>query len=223
MKKTNKKAYKKIALVLSLFAVIIWLVLGTGASLARFTDTSNEVNNIFHFSDFNFKVSHELTDGNWEEVDSQTKIFDENALYEPGYVQVVYLKTENLGSLDLKLSTTVNVNGCSESYNVFGQRFMLYDHLKFGITISDTYEEMKESVADRATAVSIATEPLQRYYDPSKYFEVGADTIEGGKAKYIALVIQMPKEVNNVANHRGDTVPHLELGLTLKAEQTQNR
>ena len=38
----NKKTYKKLALALSLFLLILWGVLGTGASLAWFVDVSDE-------------------------------------------------------------------------------------------------------------------------------------------------------------------------------------
>ena len=120
----KKTPYKRIALILSLCALLIWAILGTGASLAWFTDTSPEINNIFHFGEFDLVVSHRLTDGKWQEVDSQTKIFDEEALYEPGYVQVVYLKVENKGTLPFEFYTAVNVNGCIEATNVFGQKFM---------------------------------------------------------------------------------------------------
>lgn len=217
MKPNAKKTpYKKIALALSLCALLIWAILGTGASLAWFTDTSPEINNIFHFADFELVVSHRLTDGKWEEVDSQTKIFDEEALYEPGYVQVVYLKVENKGDRDFKFSTAVNVNGCIVATNVFGQDFMLQDYLKFGIKTADTEEEMKNSIPDREAAVEIASEPLHNYY------ETGAFELAPGGTKYIALIVRMPEEVDNVANYRGDTVPEVELGITVKADQIQN-
>ena len=91
MKQKHKKTpYKRIALALSLCALIIWGILGTGASLAWFTDTSPEINNIFHFAEFDLAVSHRLTDGKWEEVDSQTKIFDEKALI---YGSIIYAYT----------------------------------------------------------------------------------------------------------------------------------
>lgn len=212
----KKTPYKRIALALSLCALLIWAILGTGASLAWFTDTSPEINNIFHFADFELVVSHRLTDGKWEEVDSQTKIFDEEALYEPGYVQVVYLKVENKGDRDFKFSTAVNVNGCIVATNVFGQDFMLQDYLKFGIKTADTEEEMKNSIPDRESAVEIAREPLHNYY------ETGAFELAPGGTKYIALIVRMPEEVDNVANYRGDTVPEVELGITVKADQIQN-
>ena len=209
----KKRIYKQIALALSLCTLIVWGILGTGASLAWFTDTSPEINNIFHFADFELVVSHRLTDGKWEEVDSQTKIFDEEALYEPGYVQVVYLKVENKGDRDFKFSTAVNVNGCIVATNVFGQDFMLQDYLKFGIKTADTEEEMKNSIPDRESAVEIASEPLHNYY------ETGAFELAPGGTKYIALIVRMPEEVGNVANYRGDTVPEVDLGITVKADQ----
>lgn len=208
----KKRIYKQIALALSLCALIIWGILGTGASLAWFTDTSPEINNIFHFAEFDVEVSHRLTDGKWEEVDSQTKIFDEEALYEPGYVQVVYLKVENKGTVPFEFYTSVNVNGCIVATNVFGQEFMLQDHLKFGITTADTEEAMKNSVPNREKAVEIADMPLKNY-------DTETAVLKPGATKYIALIVQMPEEVGNIANYRGNTIPEVELGITVKADQ----
>ena len=208
----KKRIYKQIALALSLCALIVWCILGTGASLAWFTDTSPEINNIFHFAEFDLVVSHRLTDGKWEEVDSQTKIFDEEALYEPGYVQVVYLKVENKGTIPFEFYTAVNVNGCIQATNVFGQRFMLQDYLKFGITTADSEDAMKNSVPDRNAAVKLADMPLHNY-------DTETAVLEPGATKYIALIVRMPEEVGNVANYRGDTVPEVDLGITVKADQ----
>lgn len=209
----KKRIYKQIALALSLCALIVWCILGTGASLAWFTDTSPEINNIFHFSEFDLVVSHRLTDGKWEEVDGQTKIFDEEALYEPGYVQVVYLKVENKGTVPFKFDTAVNVNGCIKAINVFGQPFMLQEYLKFGLATANTEEEMKNSIPDRDAAVEIANEPLHNYY------KSGSFELTPGKTKYIALIVRMPEEVGNIANYRGDVIPKVELGITVKADQ----
>jgi hypothetical protein len=209
----KKTPYKRIALALSLCALLIWAILGTGASLAWFTDTSPEINNIFHFAEFDLVVSHRLTDGKWEEVDGQTKIFDEEALYEPGYVQVAYLKVENKGTVPFKFDTAVNVNGCIKATNVFGQPFMLQEYLKFGLATADTEEEMKNSIPNRNTAVEIANETLHKYY------KSGSFELAPGGTKYIALIVRMPEEVSNVANYRGDTIPKVELGITVKADQ----
>lgn len=209
----NKTLYKRIALAFSLCALLVWAILGTGASLAWFADTSPEINNIFHFAEFDLVVSHRLTDGKWEEVDSQTKIFDEEALYEPGYVQVVYLKVENKGTVPFKFDTAVNVNGCIKATNVFGHPFMLQEYLKFGLATADTEDEMKNSIPNREAAVEIADEPLYNYY------ETGSFELAPKATKYMTLIVRMPEEIGNIANYRGNTVPTVELGITVKADQ----
>ncbi len=216
----KKKPYKKIALALSLCFLIVWGMLGTGASLAWFTDTSNELNNIFHFADFELKVSHRTEDGNWEVVDSETKIFDENALYEPGYVQVVYLKVENLGDRPFTFHTAVNVNDCVIATNVFGQKFMLQDFLKFGVLSANTEAEMDNSVISRDKAEQIANMPLHNYY--KNEYETDNALLAANGTKYIAIIVRMPEEVTDVANYRGEDIPKVELGITVKAEQTKN-
>lgn len=207
--------YKRIALILSLVALVVWAILGTGASLAWFSDTSPEINNIFHFAEFDLVVSHQLTDGKWEEVDSQTKIFNEEALYEPGYVQVVYLKIENKGDREFEFYTAVNVNDCSVATNVFGQQFLLQDYLKFGVVTADTEQEMKDSVPDRQIAVEIADMPLHNY-------DTTTAILAPGETSYLALIVRMPEEVDNVANYRGNDIPKVELGITVKADQIKN-
>ena len=71
------KNYKKIAFSLSLVLIAIWSILGTGASLAWFSDTDEEVKNVFHFAEFDLDVSHRLADGTWEKIEQDTKIFDD--------------------------------------------------------------------------------------------------------------------------------------------------
>ena len=208
----KKTPYKRIALALTLCLLILWGILGTGASLAWFADTSPEINNIFHVADFDLVVSHRLTDGKWEEVDGQTKIFDEKALYEPGYIQVVYLQVKNNGSVPFKFYTAINVNDCDVATNLFGQQFFLQDYLKFGLATADSEETMKNSIPTREKAVQIADMPLHNYDTETAILAPGA-------TKYIALIVRMPEEVGNVANYRGDDVPKVELGVTVKADQ----
>lgn len=213
MKSQGKKnVYKKIALILSLSALVVWAVLGTGASLAWFSDTSPEINNIFHFADFEVAVSHQLTDGTWEDIDGKTDIFNDEALYEPGYVQVVYLKVENKGDREFEFFTAVNVNDCDVATNVFGQQFLLQEYLKFGVVTGDTEQAVKDSVSNREEAVKIANMPLHNY-------DTETARLDPGETSYLALIVRMPEEVDNVANYRGEDIPKVELGITVKADQ----
>ncbi len=207
-----KNSYKKIALILSLCALIIWGILGAGASLAWFADTTPEMNNIFHFSEFNLIVSHQLTDGSWKEVTNQTELFDKNSKYEPGYMQVIYLKVDNIGDCPFVFYTAVNVNGYLPATNVFGQQFNLQDHLRFGITVSGTPEAMKDSVANRAKATAVANSKLHNYATENTI-------LNPGESSFIALIVRMPEEVDNVANYYSNSPPRVELGITVKADQ----
>lgn len=211
--KTN---YKKIALALSLLLMLVWAVMGTGASLAWFTDTSAEVKNIFHFAEFDLVVSHRLEDGTYEEIEFDTKVFDDEALYEPGYVQVVYLKVENKGTVPFDFKTAVNVTDYTEATNKYGQKFILQGYLKFGLVMADTEEELETLVETRDLAVEKATLPLNNYSSDVAELKANGEM-------YIALIVRMPEEVGDVANYRGDVIPRVELGLIFSAEQQRNR
>ncbi len=208
----KKKIYRKIALTLSLFLLLIWAILGTGASLAWFTDTTEDLTNIFHFADFKLEVSHRLENGTWETIDGKTDIFDKEALYEPGYVQVVYLKVENLGDVPFNFHTAVSVNDFTPGINVYGNTFHLQNYLKFGIAIANTEADMENAVKTRDFARKIATSDLCDYAPKTA-------TLPSKGVTYLALVLYMPEEVHNVANYQENKMPTVELGIIVKAEQ----
>ncbi len=212
MSEYTRNISRKIALILGLFALLLWTILGTGTSLAWFYDETPKINNIFHFADFDVEVSYLAKDGNWKSIEGSTEVFDNNALYEPGYVQVVYLKVTNAGDRDFKFLTAVNVHGCSKTTNVFGQTFWLKDYLMFGV-LPEIAEG--ETVSSRERAIEIADKPLCDY----SYYETGALELAPGQTKYLAVVVRMPDDVNNIANFEGEQEPKVELGITVKAEQ----
>ncbi len=215
MKKANNNLYKKLALVLSLVTIIVWSIFGTGASLAWFSDKSTEINNIFHFADFNLEVSHRISDGSWENVDSQTKVFDDTAIFEPGYLQVVYLKIENKGDCDFTFDTAVSVTGYTLATNIYGQSFNLQDYLKFGIVVFGSEQEMKNTLNTREMARNIANCDLNRYFESPQI----NNTLAAGNIAYVAVVVCLPTKIDNIANYQGATPPTVDLGLIIKAEQ----
>ena len=210
----KRKLYKKIALALSLCAIVAWAFLGTGASLAWFTDTSDELRNIFQTADFELEVSHRV-DGDWEKITTDTKVFDDEALYEPGYVQVVYLKIKNNGDLDFDFRTAVSVLDYSIATNYFGQHFHLQDYLEFGVKFGDEFVPLMDRLGTRESARELCTMKLSNYSTDEAFLAAGDE-------KYMALVVCMPEDVNNQANYRGDTVPRVELGIVVNAQQHKN-
>ncbi|MBE6978636.1 MAG: hypothetical protein E7438_08455 [Ruminococcaceae bacterium] len=212
MNRGHTKKYKKIAFVLSLCMMMGWLLLGAGASLAWFADQSGEMKNIFHVAEFDLEVSHRLPDGTWEKVDSQTGIFDEEALYEPGYAQVVFLKIENRGTVPFDFQTAVSVTDYTPAVNVFGQRFYLQDYLRFGLVTAATEEMLVELVSSRIRVREIAVRKLNNYAGE-------AAELTAGETVYMALMVYMPETVDDRANYRGGGVPKVELGIIVSAVQ----
>ena len=207
----KKINYKKIALVLSLCAIFLWSVLGAGTSLAWFADTDEEVVNIFHFGEFDLSVSQKQPDGSYKEIETDTKIFDEKALYEPGYVQIVYLKIENKGTVPFDFKTAVSVRNYVPGTNVFGGTFYLQEHLMFGIVTANSSDELEEMLKTREKAKNFAQMPLNNYTTDSA-------PLNAGDSVYMAIIVRMPEEVGNVANYR-DNQPYVELGVIIKADQ----
>ena len=211
--KKQPKVYKRIALAFSAVAIIVWALLGTGASLAWFTDTSVEVKNIFHKANFDLVVSLRQEDGTYKELDGQTKVFSDEALYEPGYVQVVYLKVENRGDVTFNCRTAVSVTDYTTGINVYGLSFNLQDYLLFGLELGATEADLNQKLANRELAIEKADLPLSNY-------ATDIATLDAGEEVYMALIVHMPKPVNNVANYMpGTDIPRVELGLIVSADQ----
>lgn len=212
----RKNKFSRPALVLSVVFLLMWSVMGTGTSLAWFTDTSEEVKNILEFADFDLDVEYRTANGEWKTIENETQIFDDKALYEPGYVQVVYLRVINNGDVPFDFRTAVNTTDYTPATNVFGQTFNLQDYLKFGLTEAVATEaEMDALVQTREQARSYATMDLCSY-------ETKVASLDAGTTVYMALVVQMPEEVDNNANYRGDDIPRVELGLVVNATQQRN-
>lgn len=209
----NKRTITKAALILSACLILVWAVLGTGASLAWFQDESPTLRNTFIFGEMKPLVSYKV-DGVYVPVEEDTVLFNDEALYEPGYTQVVYLKIENAGSVpfDYKLSVAVDPTSVVYGTNALGGTIYLPNYLKFGAIFGKT-----EAQLDRQIAQAAATMSLNSYTS-----ETGTLTVDDG-ADYVALIVAMPEEVGNVANYRGADIPKVELGVTVLASQSGKR
>lgn len=207
--KIKRNKVKKIALALSLCALIIWGVLGTGASLAWFTEETPVVKNIFQAAEFDLKVEYLNEQGEWASIESATDVFDKEALYEPGYMQIVYLKIANKGTVDFDYQTAVNVYSYTEGINIFG-RFNLQDYLRFGMVEDTTFDGLKAKVDTREEAIAVGEVALNNYNNKQ--------TLAKNSEVYAALVVNMPKAVGNIANYSIQQ-PTVELGITVKATQ----
>lgn len=207
----DKKSYTKIALTFSICLLILWGLLGTGTTLAWFTHSTPVQKNTFLVSDLDLVVSYKTQDGTYQEVTTETKVFDEEALYEPGYVQIIYFKIENKGDISFDYKTAVMVNDFTPATNVFGQTFNLQDYLRYGVVFANKEDDLTNQLATRSQAKQIAITNLGTYTSQ-------IDTLEVNEEKYFALIVGMPEEVGNVANYRG-SAPEVRMGINVTASQ----
>ncbi len=185
-----------------------------GTTFAWFTDTATTgVNTIVAG---NLDVVLEYWNGtDWVEVNEQTKLFNEDAKYEPGFTEVAYLRIRNNGSLSLKYDLKVNVTNEVAGKTKDGKPIKLSEHLKFGVITSALNKDV-EIFETRAKAVA-AVEGIAtglKSYSTNGYVELAP---EGYYT--MALVVFMPTTVGNEANHDGVNVPSIDLGVSLFATQ----
>lgn len=210
----NRK-WTKVALALSACLFVFWWALGTGATLAWFSD-ADEVRNEFQIGLLNMDVSYKndiVTD--YTPLEATSEVFYDEALYEPGYTQVVYLKIENAGNVDFNYKLSVTVNDVTTATGVLGNEIYLPNYLCFGAVFAESEDALKAEVANRLAARDQATvQPLSTWSEVSQY------TFEANEAPhYAALIVYMPEEVDNIANYRGFQVPQVKLGITVFAQQ----
>ena len=211
---TNKKATQR-ALLCSVFSMILCCVMLLGTTYAWFTDSaSSGINKIV--SGNLYLVLETSTDLQaWAEVNESTKLFDDNALYEPGYTQVAYLRVRNAGSLafDYKLST--NVVNETAGVNINGEEFNLSDYLKAGVITLAGENPQPYASRDEARAAADANAVTLKTF-------ATADTqlLPGETSNPMAIVIYMPEAVSNDANHNGINQPSIQLGINAVAKQS---
>ena len=224
----KNRRFTKVAFALSICLLVLWGVLGTGTSIAWFMDETPELVNTFDFGELDLEVYYKTTNAQghdeWVLVDEKTKVFDEEALYEPGYTQVVYLKIVNKGDVEFDYKLSVNMNDFKPGLNEEGQPIYLPNYLKFGALITEDEQSLTREVA-RTTATKDLDDgdgstkemlPLNTYSS-----NIGQLEAEAGEDSvyYAALILYMPEKVGNEANYRGDDIPTVDLGITVFASQ----
>ena len=207
-----KKSTTKRALLLSLLAVVLSVSMLVGTTFAWFTDSvSSDVNKIIA-GNLDVELYYQVEgQSDWTKVTSTTNVFKENALWEPGHTEVVKLKVVNEGSLALKYNLGVNVASETGSVNVNGEEFLLSDYIKFAVIDgANTYTRDEAIAAAEANGASAL----------ANAFNSGMVSLAEGAETVVTMVVYMPSEVGNNANHaKGEAVPTINLGISLFATQ----
>ena len=210
----SRRKLTKAALTFSACLFVLWWALGTGATLAWFSD-SDAVRNEFQIGLLKMEVRYKNdTMNGYDEMGPRSKVFYDEALYEPGYTQVVYLEIENNGDVDFNYKVAVTVEDVETGKTAWGEPIYLPNYLRYGVVFAESESELKEKVNDRLKAREGAEKMLDTWSENSPYcFEAEEDP------HYAALIVYMPEDVGNVANYRGFDVPKVVLGVTVFAQQ----
>ena len=210
----NKKATKR-ALLTSIMALVMCVVMLVGTTFAWFTDTASTGVNKIQAGNLDVKLMYSTDMQTWTEATEQTKLFDDNALWEPGYTQVVYLKVVNAGNLALKYEAGFSKNYTSNrGKNVNGDWYRVDNYLKIGTAETTTKFENREDVwsAIAATEKTLSKDVM---------LTNGWITLEAGEESApFAVAIYMPTSVGNEANASKNR-PSKVTGLGIEVRATQ--
>ncbi len=202
--------YALFSAILSLLLCVSMLV---GTTFAWFTDSAVSPNNVIISGSLSVELKYAKGDGGalteWKTVAGSSDVFDRHAIWEPGRVEVVYLRVSNVGELALKYQLFVNVFSETSGQNASGESFRLSDHLVFGVFETDGG---MLSDAEAIRRVSVSSKGLKDYDGATR-------RLRAGDVAYMAMIVYMPEGVGDSINNYGADTPTVELGVNLRATQ----
>lgn len=205
----------KKALIMSVLSMVLCIAMLIGMTFAWFTDTASTGVNKIQAGNLDVKLMYSTDMHTWKEATEQTKLFDDNALWEPGYTQVVYLKVVNSGNLALKYEAGFSKNYTSnKGINVNGDWYRVDNYLKIGTAKTGTAYASREDVwrAIAATEKTLAKDVMLT----NDWITLNPKA----ESDPFAVAIYMPTSVGNEANaskHRPSSVSGL--GIEVRATQ----
>ena len=216
MRQEKKVGGTKRALLTSVLALVLSLAMLAGTTFAWFTDTaSTGVNRIVSG---NLDVGLEYWGGaesGWLTAENSEDLFDKNALWEPGYTQIVYLKVANNGNLALTYAMQITPVHETVGVNVDGEEFKLSDYIKFGWTTFTVDGAGAPVALDREAAQTGVGGGAQL---GTTLHRQAAEPMKASAEELVALVAWMPENVGNEANY-STVQPTIELSLKVLATQ----
>ena len=219
MRQEKKVGGTKRALLTSVLALVLSLAMLAGTTFAWFTDTaSTGVNRIVSGNlDVGLQYWGVGEDGQktWLTAENSEELFDKNALWEPGYTQIVYLKVANNGNLALTYAMQITPVHETVGVNVDGEEFKLSDYIKFGWTTFTADENGTPVALGREAAQTGVGDGAQL---GTTLHRQAAEPLAAGAEELVALVAWMPEDVGNEANY-STVQPTIELSLKVLATQ----
>ena len=199
------------ALISSIVAIVLCFAMLVGTTYAWFTDTAAAGVNTLKSGKLDMVLEYTTDFTTWTEVTPETKLFPENALFEPGYALVAYVRVKNNGNLWFKYKLDAKVAGEEAGINQAGEEFNLSSYLKFGSAqVNAKYDDRDAAIAAVDANATLISNATLSFNDIPLAPEATSDPI--------ALVIYMPTTVGNEANY-GAKQPVINFGVVALATQ----
>ncbi len=216
---TKAKTTKR-ALLLSALSMLLCVSMLVGSTFAWFTDSVTSGKNQIVAGNLDVELEYVtaeaakdgITEAEWETVNPEDSLFAKDALWEPGYTEVVYLRVKNAGSLALKYKLGINVAEKVIGKTADDKDIDLAQYIEFGVVEAEEVFENRAAARDavKDSAVKLA----------AGYAGTEATLEKEESSKTLALVVYMPETVGNEANYGKDkTQPKISLGINLVATQ----
>ena len=208
----NQKATKR-ALLTSVMALVMCVVMLVGTTFAWFTDTASTGVNKIQAGNLDVELEYKNADtARFTEANTTTNVFKDGVLWEPGHVEYVVLKIRNAGSLALKYKLGINIADEKPSINVYNNELKLSNYICFGVVDGDKSNLNRDALVAAAGEGAV----LSTGYTKEDHLLAGTT----GSEKIVTLVVWMPTDVGNEANHKtGAAAPTIDLGIKVDATQ----
>ena len=215
----NKRATKR-ALLTSVMALAMCVVMLVGTTFAWFTDTASTGVNKIQAGNLDIEVEYTLDGETWNDLDRATDIF-QKGLWEPGHTEVVALKFKNNGNLALKYSINMNIVDETAGINKFNQEYKLSDYLKV-----KTLSQEASLIGDICIGMAFSARNDGLGYTATANFKDAAvldhDLLltPGEVGNYLIMKVYMPETVGNEANAIStEKAASIRFGLNVVATQ----
>ena len=223
----NKRATKR-ALLTSVMALVMCVVMLVGTTFAWFTDTASTGVNKIQAGNLDIKVEYRTSfEGDWKTLDDATDLFGAaGTLFEPGHTRVVELRITNAGNLALKYKIGMNVVSETAGTNKAGNPYKLSDYLKVAATGFQQYPAegsigaMMEQLIFQKGDYGMWTERDFANFELEYASNGSVHELKPGDAQILGIKVYMPESVGNEANAiSSEKAASISFGLNILATQ----
>ena len=223
----NKRATKR-ALLTSVMALVMCVVMLVGTTFAWFTDTASTGVNKIQAGNLDIEVEYRTSlERDWKTLDNATDLFGaEGTLFEPGHTRVVELKIKNAGNLALKYKIGMNVVSETAGTNKAGNPYKLSDYLKVAATGFQQYPAegsigaVMEQLIFQKGDYGMWTERDFANFELEYASNGSVHELKPGDAQILGIKVYMPESVGNEANAiSSEKAASISFGLNILATQ----